>query len=76
MHPRPVNGVRRGTGAAGLAVSLLPVFCYWLLSLFDGFRQTDTAMPAESVAAAVLPLVSHGDRLAVVAICLMEGQRD
>ena len=58
------------------AVRLLSVVCYWLLGLCDGLQQTDAAMPAYSVVVVVLLLVSHGARLAVVAICLVEGQRD
>ena len=51
------------------------MFCCWLLVLCDGLRQTEAAMPAKPVAVAVLLLVSHGARLAVVAIGLAEGQR-
>ena len=57
------------------AVGLLPVFCCWLLGLCDRLRQTDGAMPAYPVAAAVLLLGTRGARLAVVAMCLVECQR-
>ena len=58
------------------AMGLLPVFCCWLLGLCDGLRQTEADLQAKPVAVAVLLLVSHGARLAVVAICLVDGQRD
>ena len=70
---RPINGVGRVTGAGRLAVSLLPVYCCWLLGLCDSLRQTEAAMPAKPLAVAVLLLFSRGARLAVVAICLVKG---
>ena len=76
VHFRPINGVERGIGAARLAVILLPVFCCWLLSLCDSVRQTDSATAAKPLAVADLLHVSRGARLAVVAICLLKGQRD
>ena len=68
MHLRSFNGAGRGTGAARFCCGLAAVLRCWLLGLCDCFRQTEAAISAKPVAVAVLLLVSHGARLAVVAI--------